>query len=82
MESTQEIPFGVCCVCGHKLEWHVDEGGHWRCHAVHIDSYQCECILKKDKDFIEGIEYYDLKKRIEENPENLTKVFKCLTKNT
>lgn len=62
---------GICCVCGHRLDRHIDEGEWWRCHSLGPDSYQCECRLLKhlDEEYglpNEGIEGYDLGKRIDE----------------
>ena len=50
----------VCCVCGNKICNHVDEGTGWRCHALGLDAYQCECFLRKDRGYIN---YYDLRLR-------------------
>jgi hypothetical protein len=53
---------GDCCVCGHPLKDHVDEGDGWRCHCLGPDTYQCECWLRRDR--AEGdIKYYDLDRR-------------------
>jgi len=52
----------VCCVCGHYLANHFDEGNVWRCHSLGQDAYQCECALRKDEP--DTIEHYDLQKRI------------------
>lgn len=65
------IPDGICCVCGHKLSDHVDEGDIWRCHSLGQDLYQCECVLRKDRaafiiEAANAISYYDLKRRINE----------------
>jgi len=57
---------GTCCVCGHALSSHIDEGELWRCHSLGPDTYQCECILRKNKAGDEGIAYYDLGLREEE----------------
>jgi hypothetical protein len=54
---------GICCVCGHKLEYHLDEGGVWRCHALGPDTYQCECRLLK---YLGDKERYDLGSRTDE----------------
>ena len=55
----------ICCVCGHKLRSHIDEGDGWRCHSLGSDGLQCECFLRKDR--AEGdIEYYELSRRIGE----------------
>lgn len=52
----------ICCVCGHKLSAHIDEGDGWRCHALGPDAYQCECFLRKDR--VEGnITEYSLEQR-------------------
>lgn len=75
-KELDEIPDEICCVCGHKLGNHVDEGSIWRCHSLGQDFYQCECALIKDKSKpLEGksphirigeptISYYDLKRRL------------------
>jgi uncharacterized radical SAM superfamily Fe-S cluster-containing enzyme len=69
---------GTCCVCGHSLKSHIDEETGWRCHSVATaDSYQCECFLRKDR-AEKNIEYYDLKRRIEENPDQIEKVLEEL----
>ena len=54
-----------CIVCMHRLEYHLDEGGHWRCHALGPDLLQCECILRKDR-AENDINYYSLGRRIKE----------------
>jgi len=54
-----------CCVCGHKLSSHIDEGKYWRCHAIGPDGYQCECRLLKDV-AENDILFYALELRIEE----------------
>lgn len=60
----------ICCVCGHPLEDHIDEGDGWRCHCLGPDTNQCECYLRKDR--AEGdIRYYDLDRRIAEVCEEL-----------
>lgn len=51
-----------CCVCGHDLVLHIDEGTGWRCHAHGQDLYQCECWLRK-RDIETKIREYDLDKR-------------------
>lgn len=68
----------ICCVCGHSLDSHVDEGDGWRCHSIATaDSYQCECWLRKDR-AENKIEYYDVERRIEENPEQIDKLLEEL----
>ena len=50
-----------CCVCGHLLFHHIDEGDYWRCHTLGRDAYQCECrLLKKVGD----LEFFNLDSRI------------------
>lgn len=60
-----------CCVCGHPLSSHIDEGNGWRCHSLGGDGYQCECWLRKahanDK------EYYNIEERIKEMSKELKK---------
>ena len=57
-----DIIFGVCCICGHKLYNHIDEGEGWMCHSMARDFLHCECWLRKER--AEGnIEYYDYFKR-------------------
>lgn len=67
---------GICCVCGHRLSNHLDEGNGWRCHSLGPDYYQCECWLRRDRTDNEGIEYYDYIKRkfqyLKESNINLT----------
>ena len=66
-EEIDKIPDELCCVCGHELGNHIDEGDVWRCHSLGQDFYQCECVLRKDKSFLDldnDINYYDLKRRI------------------
>ena len=61
--------YGICCVCGHSLNSHIDEGDFYRCHSLGSDTYQCECRLIKHDDFCEdtfSIDYYDLGKRVDE----------------
>jgi hypothetical protein len=63
----------ICCVCGHPLEFHIDEKrvgdeiipGWWRCHRLARDGYQCECRLLQ---WNEGskIEEYDVDLRLEQ----------------
>lgn len=76
----EDIPEGVCCVCGHRLGAHLFEKGvyngerikddGWRCHSLCVDGYQCECFLRKfDED--EKLEDYDLKKRCMKNNESV-----------
>lgn len=64
----ESIPEGICCVCGHALDNHIDEGEVWRCHSLGQDFYQCECVLRKDRGFFtvetaDPISYYDMKRR-------------------
>ena len=62
----ESIPEGVCCVCGHVLRNHVDEGNVWRCHSLGQDFYQCECVLRKNRATTKAtdpISYYDLRRR-------------------
>jgi len=54
---------GICCVCGHTLSSHIDEGDGWRCHSIARDGLQCECWLRKDK-ADNDISYYNLLKRL------------------
>jgi hypothetical protein len=64
----------ICCVCGHKLDNHIDEGEVWRCHSLGQDAYQCECALRKGRtleDEPDAIEQYDLQKRIDEKIQEL-----------
>jgi len=64
----EEIPENVCCICGHPLNSHIDEGEGWRCHSLDASFYQCECWLRKHE-FASTIDYYDLKKRRDSNTE-------------
>lgn len=66
----------TCCVCGHSLNSHIDEGDGWRCHSLDRSFYQCECWLRKHE-YAETINYYDLNKRIQKNDE-LTELLKML----
>ena len=54
---------GICCVCHHKLDRHIDEGDGWRCHCLDGSMYQCECYLRKDR-AESDISYYDFQKRV------------------
>jgi len=67
-KKLEETPNGICCVCGHPLDSHRDEGEYWRCHHLDASGYQCECRLIK-KTHPQGKErplsYYDLRRRIE-----------------
>lgn len=62
---------GVCIVCGHPLGRHVHEpaisgeSGGWRCHALAVDGFQCECFLRDRGDPGEQLKYYDQAKRLE-----------------
>ena len=57
------IPEGICCVCGHKLSSHINENEYWRCHSLSKDCYQCECRLMKVEE-TDKLEDYDLKLRM------------------
>jgi len=58
---------GRCCVCGHPLDLHIDEGDYWRCHALGSDGPQCECRLLKNPGLVEvPLEFYDYEKRQKE----------------
>lgn len=59
-----------CCVCHHDLDYHIDEGNFWRCHAYGLDHFQCECILSKHK-AKNDIKFFDLGRRTEEQIEDL-----------
>ncbi len=37
----------ICCICGHRLDEHIEEEKWWRCHSLSLDYYQCECRLLK-----------------------------------
>ena len=66
-EEINKIPEGICCVCGHKLDSHIDEKKVWRCHSLGQDFYQCECALRKGRNFFDNhdlITVYDLKRRL------------------
>jgi len=54
---------GKCCVCGHDLEHHIDEGTHWRCHSTASDWFQCECNLSKER-ADNDMNYYDEQRRL------------------
>ncbi len=62
-QNNFKILEGICCVCGHQLNDHLDESNGWRCHSLGQDYYQCECWLRKDRTNNEGIDYYDHIKR-------------------
>jgi hypothetical protein len=65
----------MCCVCGHPLSYHFDEGDGWRCPFLGGDFYQCECFLRKNR--AKGdISYYDLEKRQNEQFKELKEVLK------
>ena len=66
---SEEQEEAVCCVCGHHLGTHIDEGDGWRCHSLGEDGYQCECYLRKRGD--RDIRFYSLERRISENAELL-----------
>lgn len=71
------VPDGICCVCGDKLSSHIDEGDGWRCHSISVDGCQCECYLRKGR--AQGdINYYDLKKRIEQSDDAISKLIQEL----
>lgn len=61
---------GKCCVCHHDLSIHVDEGDFWRCHALGLDHFQCECILSRNK-AENDIKFFDLALRVEEQIKDL-----------
>ena len=62
----------TCVVCGHKLSVHIDEGDGWRCHSFGPDLSQCECFLRKNRDFFDvDLEFYSLEKRVEEMKKEL-----------
>lgn len=73
-----EIGDGICCVCHHHLDIHIDEEDIWRCHALGTDGSQCECALRKNR--ADGdISYYDLAKRSRQRLEDLEKELKQFT---
>jgi hypothetical protein len=72
----QAISDDICCVCGHPLSMHIDEGNGWRCHAISYGC-QCECFLRKDR-ANSVISYYSLKKMIEQFKRELEKEVKVL----
>ena len=59
----------TCCVCGHTLGIHIDEGEGWRCHALAGDGYQCECWLRKGR--FADISGYSLGLRMRRHLEDL-----------
>lgn len=66
-----EIPEGICIVCGHKLSSHVEELRRYRCHSLGPDGLQCECNLYRIHMLIDKpvpLDEYDLKKRMEAGP--------------
>ena len=66
VEEFEKIPLGICTVCGHKLNNHMDEGDGWRCHSLAQDFLQCECWLRKGR--LDGdVEAYDLRIRLLDN---------------
>jgi hypothetical protein len=74
----EDIPEGICCVCGHKLSSHVFEGDGWRCHQLSVDGCQCECYLRQaGTDTEQGASmefqrnFYDLRKRCKESKSTL-----------
>ena len=60
----------VCCVCGHVLDMHIDEGNGWRCHSLAGDGYQCECWLRKRRN--KSIRSYSLGVRTREHIDELS----------
>lgn len=75
--QTLAVEEDICCVCGHPLSMHIDEGDGWRCHALGPDGYQCECFLRKGK--AKGdISYYSLERRVEEFKKELKKEMELL----
>jgi len=46
-KKLEDTPNRICCVCGHPLDSHRDEGEYWRCHHLDASGYQCECRLIK-----------------------------------
>lgn len=69
IEQYENIPPGTCCICGHSLDHHLDEGEGWRCHSLGQDGFQCECWLRKDE-IADTKLFYDLKNRIDNNEEH------------
>lgn len=66
----------VCCVCGHGLSAHLDEGDGWRCHSLGPDGFQCECYLRKGRGEIEELligdkNFYSLARRVAEMKKEL-----------
>jgi hypothetical protein len=53
----------TCCCCGNSLDYHIDEGKHWRCHGIDPSFFQCECTLSKSRSD-SNILFYDLRRRI------------------
>jgi len=68
-EETVKTKEDICCVCGHSLSSHIDEGEYWRCHAIGSDGSQCECRLLKSVS--DDIQFWNLRKRVEENLKEL-----------
>jgi hypothetical protein len=64
-DESKSVIKGTCCVCGHSLADHVDEGAVWRCHCLGPDGYQCECTLRKER-YPRSIEGYSLEKRVKQ----------------
>lgn len=62
LEKRTEDLKGRCCVCGHDLDRHLDEGTHWRCYSIGRDYFQCECNLSKQR-ADNNVNYYDTQKR-------------------
>lgn len=69
LKRYENIEPGICCVCGHDLDFHIDEGDGWRCHSLGDDWFQCECWLRKDE-IADTKLFYDLKNRIDNNEEH------------
>jgi len=59
-----------CCVCGHGLPAHIDEGCGWRCHSLGPDGFQCECYLRKIRGE-GGKNFYSLARRVAEMKKEL-----------
>lgn len=54
----------TCCVCLHELDIHIEESKWWRCHALGPDFTQCECRCLKEIGEEEGLDWYDIDKRM------------------
>lgn len=71
MTAEQEkVKEETCCVCGHKLGKHADEGDGYRCHCLGPDGYQCECYLRKRR-YVEGLAGYSVERRTQKFIEEL-----------